>query len=74
MENEAFVRPHDQTYFTKLIADKQKITIEYYSEDYVLYPSSGHIVVNDDDTQKMVSYIKKTINSHPKILHKYLGV
>jgi hypothetical protein len=69
IENEAFVRPHDQTHFTKLIADNEKITVEYYTEKYVLCSSDGIAVLNDD-IQIMVKYIKEIINCHPKIFNK----
>lgn len=67
VDNEAFVRPHDQQSFTKLIGDENKITIEYYNEKYVLLSEPGHIVLKDDDTKKMVKYLKETIYCHPML-------
>lgn len=67
IDNEAFVRPHDQQWFTKLIGETDKIKIEYYNERYVLLPETNRIVLNDDDTGKMVKYLKETIYCHPKL-------
>ena len=66
VDNEAFILKYndESRRVTKLIAQKDRILVEYYNYKYVSLNKST-FVMNEDNYNKMVKYLIETINSHP---------
>lgn len=63
-DNEAFVREHDKSYYTKFVGREDSILIEYYNDRYI-YLNKSLVLNHDEDTQKMVKFCVEVINCHP---------